>query len=418
MPLTDTYETLFVARQPILDATLDTWGYFHYYRRTLEQTYSEFTDPLQATLAVIQCMPACLDTCSLPHKALIHLPSQALISGVPRALSPSCVIPVIPLHGFEEPELLKALATMRREGYSLALDPQGEPLNESPLLELVDTIIVDLRAPKADELAKSVAPLRAAGLSLLAKRVETQSAFTLAKNMGCSHFSGYFFRESTVISQRKISSVETTRLALLNLLSQPEPNTDELISTIETDASVSYRVLELMNSAAFSLPKKIASVRQAVLMAGWVNLCAWLRVIILADMAPSSKARELLHLSAQRAKFFEILAITSNRKADADSLFLLGLFSLLPVLLDTPMHDIVERLALEETLSNGLCGEHGPYTPWLALAHAIEETRWDDMGGLVAELGLPTGSVAEAYNESFTWADKLTNTMSSNTRES
>lgn len=406
-----TYETLFVARQPVLDAALGTWGYFHYYRRSQEHTYSEFTDPLQATLAVIQCMPACLDTCSLPHKALIQLPGQALLAGVPHALSPACVVPVIPLNGYNEPKHLEALATLRRDGYSLALDPQGGELGETPLLDLADIVILDLRGPKAEQLIKMAPGLRAAGLTLLAKRVETVAAFNLAKSLGCTQFSGYFFREPEVLSQRKVSAVETTRLTLLNLLAQPDPNTDELVATIEADASVSYRVLSLLNSASFSLAKKVASVRQAVLMAGWVNLCAWLRVIVLADLAPSSKARELLHLSAQRAKFFELLALSSGRQAKADSLFMLGLFSLLPSMLDMPMPGIVERLALEDDLAAALCGQPSPYDPWLALALAIEETRWDDMGQLVTRLGLPTGSVAEAYNASFSWADKLTNAM-------
>jgi EAL and modified HD-GYP domain-containing signal transduction protein len=321
------------------------------------------------------------------------------------------VVPVLPLHGFDSPELLDALKKMRQEGYTLALDTQGEELGQSPLLDLVDIVILDLRGPAVDTLHKIAPGLLAAELTLMAKRVETQAAYGLAKKLGCTLFSGYFFREPETVSQRKISAVETTRLALLNLLAQPEPDTDELVATIEADASVSYRVLALLNSASFSLPKKVASVRQAVLMAGWVNLCSWLRVIVLADMAPSTKAREVLHLSAQRAKFFEILAISSGRQSQADSLFLLGLFSLLPSMLDLPMPNLVERLGLEDSLAEGLCGKPGPYALWLALALAIEHTQWDEMGELVAQLGLPTGSVADAYNESFTWADKLISAM-------
>lgn len=403
------YETLFVARQPVLDASLNTWGYFHYYRRCLDHTYSEFSDPLQATLSVIQCLPACMDTCAQPHKALIHLPGPALLVGIPKALGAGCMLPVIASDEPAGPEALAALRGLRADGYQLALDLSGPLSPDSPLLDLATIVILDAHSPPggAAGLAATAKALLGRGLTLLAKRVENHEAENLARSCGCTLFAGHFFREPRIRSHRKVSAAETTRLSLLGLLSQSDPPVDQLVANIESDASVSYRVLGLLNSAHFGLLKKITSVRQAVLLAGWTTLSAWLRVMVMADMTPSTKARELLHLSAQRAKFFELLAVASGRREQAGSLSLLGLFSLLPAMLDMPMERILERLALEETLRQGLCGQDGPYAPWLGMAQAIEDTRWDDMAQHALELVLPTGSVADAYNESFQWADRL-----------
>lgn len=411
MVATHPYETLFVARQPVLDADLATWGYIHYYRRCLEHTYSEFTDPLMATLSVIQCMPACLETCSLPQKALIHLPPQAVFAGIPKALGPECVVPVLTPHGFSDGRALDALRALRREGYTLALDAQGEDVEHSPLLGMVGIVILDMKCLNPARLAENAAALRQRGLELMAKRVETAESLGAARLMGCAYYSGYFFREPETIAQRKISAAESTRLALLELLARSEPDTDKLVAAIEGDASVTFRVLSLLNSAHFALAKKVSSVRQAVLMAGWVHLCAWLRVMVMADLTPSTKARELLHLAAQRAKFLGLLAVSAGRQEQADKLFLLGLFSLLPAMLDLPMRDIAPKLALADDLNCALLGEPGVFSPWLALAKAIEDTRWDDMAELAAQLGLPTGSVSQAYNDSFQWADRLLSAM-------
>lgn len=403
------YESLFVARQPVLDAQRATWGYFHYYRRCLNHTYSEFTDPLMATLSVIQCLPACMDTCTQTHKALIHLPTQALLTGIPKALGPGCVVPVLHDDIPVDAALLKALKALRHEGYSLALD-LGRPAAPDPaLLGLTETVILDMRSPEQEngQLAERARTLKSGGHTLLAKRVETHEAADLALGMGFSLFAGHFFREPVTLTQRKISAAESTRLTLLDLLSRPEPATDKLVAAIEADASVSYRVLTMLNSAYFGLLKKVGSVRQAVLLAGWEQLSAWLRVMVLADATPSSKARELLHLSAQRAKFFELLAVASDRREEAETLFLLGLFSLLPAMFDMPMRDVLSRLSLADDLHAALCGEPGAYGPWLGMAQAIEDTRWEDMAQYALELKLPTGSVAEAYNASFQWADRL-----------
>jgi len=409
MPPQSHYETLFVARQPILDASLNTWGYFHYYRRCLDHTYSEFSDPLQATLSVIQCLPACMDTCAQPHKALIHLPPQALLTGIPKALGPNCVLPVLDHHPVDDARYLPTLRALREEGYRLAVDlPQPFDLNH-PLLDVADTVILDLRPPDSDKsgLPQAVAALKKRGLHLLAKRVETHEAADLARSLGFDLFAGHFFREPVTLCQRKVSAAESTRLTLLDLLSLSEPPTDQLATAIEADASVSYRVLTMLNSAHFGLLKKVSSVRQAIVLAGWVQLSAWLRVMVLGDVNPSTKARELLHLSAQRAKFFELLAVASGRRTQAESLFLLGLFSLLPAMLDMPMPVILEKLSLDDDLRSALCGEPSPHSSWLAMAQAIEDTRWDDMAQCALDLGLPTGSVSTAYNASFQWADTL-----------
>lgn len=403
------YETLFVARQPVLDEHLNTWGYFHYYRRCLEHTYSEFTDPVQATLSVIQCLPACMDACELKHKALIHLPGPAVITAVPRALGPCCVLPVIAHDDLADTAYMDALRSLRKDGYELALDLSGSLPPDSPLFELVGIVILDLRDPTGGlkGLTATAKALLARGLTLLAKRVESHESERLARSLGFTLFAGNFYREPQTLAQRKISAAETTRLSLLDLLAKPEPPIDMLVSAIEADASVSYRVLGMLNSAHFGLLKKVSSIRQAVLLAGWTQLSAWLRVMVMADMTPSTKARELLHLSAQRAKFFELLAVASDRREQAESLFLLGLFSLLPAMLDMPMDSVLEKLALDDEMRSGLCGQPGPYAPWLGIAQAIEDTRWDDMAEYALELNLPTGSVADAYNASFQWADKL-----------
>ncbi|MDP3426873.1 MAG: HDOD domain-containing protein, partial [Humidesulfovibrio sp.] len=330
------YETLFVARQPVLDTALNTWGYFHYYRRCMEHTYSEFTDPVQATLSVIQCLPACMDTCGLKHKALVHLPGPTVLTAVPMALGPDCVAPVIALDDLTDSAYLEALRELRQSGFALALDLTSALPPDSPLFDMVDIVILDLREPVGGlkGLAAMARALAARGLTLLAKRVESHESAHLARELGFTLFSGYFFREPQTLTQRKVSAAETTRLNLLDLLSHPEPPTDQLVAAIEADASVSYRVLGMLNSAHFGLLKKVSSVRQALLLAGWTHLCAWLRVMVMADMTPTTKARELLHLSAQRAKFFEILAQASDRREMAESLFLVGLFSLLPAMLD------------------------------------------------------------------------------------
>ncbi|WP_243544752.1 EAL and HDOD domain-containing protein [Pseudodesulfovibrio tunisiensis] len=219
-------------------------------------------------------------------------------------------------------------------------------------------------------------------------------------------FHGYYYKEPVPRADRTITSAEITRLKLFEIIERQEPDFDALAKAVETDVSISYRLLNFLNSAHFSFAANITSIRQAVVLAGWNPIRNWLRLIILTDMAPSRKNQELTLLSAVRAKLFESSAMNYGHAVDeADKLFMLGLFSLLDAMLDMDMAAIVEHLPIDDQCKQALCRKRNEYSTWLDLASAIENSEWPLMNEAAGRLGISPGAVAVSYQQAFSWAN-------------
>jgi EAL and modified HD-GYP domain-containing signal transduction protein len=401
-----TYEPVFVARQPIFDAQNETWGYMMLFRDSADADHAVFTDDSEATMRLVANLPLCDTPENCQTRFLVHFTPEAVIRGIPHAIPWNNT--VIILEETEDPDeaLIVALGDLILDGYGLAVNNfEGKPGCER-LAELADTLLIDVEGKSQAELEAIVARGKKTGATrMIAKKVENSMELEKAKNAGLHLFHGFFFKRPEIESGRKISSAKATRLKLFEIIEKDEPNFDALAPAIEADVAISYRLLNFLNSANFSFATKVTSIKQAVVLTGWKPIRNWLRLIILTDLTPSEKTLELAYISAHRAKLFETAALGSGYEEDSDTLFIVGLFSLLDAMLDTAMKEITNHLPVDDEVKATLCGRRTKYTPWLDLAKAIEASDWDEVGTRASALNLLPGTVAVSYQHAFTWAD-------------
>lgn len=403
-----TYESIYVARQPVFDANNKSWGYVMLFRDSLDADKAVFADNSEATMNLVANLPLCGGLGGDNAHLMIHFTPTDVIKGTYLAVpwNPSSII----LEENTEPsaELIAAIHKLKKDGFELAINNfEGKAGSES-LAELASVVIVSMKDKSQADIEAIVTKSQKLGSpALMAKCVETAKDLEVAKHSGFSLFHGFFFKEPQNESGRKISSNEMTRLKLFEIIERDEPDFDSLTPAIEADVSISYRLLNFLNSANFSFATTITSIRQAVVLAGWRPIQNWLRLIILTDMTPSEKSQELAYLSAHRAKLFETAALGGGYEEESDKLFMLGLFSLLDAMLDTEMETIVEHLPVEDEIKAALSGASNNYSHWLNLAKAIEQSDWDQVGTNAQKLNLLPGTVAVSYQHAFTWADSF-----------
>lgn len=401
-----TYESIFVARQPILDAQNSTWGYMMLFRDSQDADRAVFTDNSEATMKLVSNLPLCNTPRNGKTRFMIHFTPEAVIRGIPHAVPWDNT--VIILEEIVDPDetLIVALGDLLIDGYELAINNfEGKPGCER-LAELADTLIIDVEGKDEADLNAIASRGKKFGASrMIAKRVEDQDDLNRARNAGFHLFHGFFFKRPQTDSGRKISSAQATRVKLFDIIEKEEPDFDALAPAIEADVSISYRLLTFLNSANFSFATKVTSIKQAVVLTGWKPIRNWLRLIILTDLTPTEKSLELAYVSAHRAKLFETAALGSGYEEDSDTLFIVGLFSLLDAMLDMDMKEVTDRLPVDDEVKATLCGKKSRFTPWLDLAKAIEASDWDEVGERAATLNLLPGTVAVSYQHAFTWAD-------------
>ncbi|TIH13257.1 HDOD domain-containing protein [Marinifilum sp. JC120] len=400
------YDKTFFARQPILMPDQSVWGYELLFRNSGEATTAVISDSYKATLRVAANLCASPGE-NLPDnvKLVVNFSHKAIMDKVPYSLPAGKTVVQIPETTPPTPNLIKALKELSKDGFYIAIDdfearPQGEFL-----IAYADAIIVDFLSTDEKKLERICDMCREYDTKLIAKRVENTDQFNMAQKLGFNFFQGFYFKRPENIKGRKLRSGEIVKLKLLKLIEDPSPDFEALAEALQNDVSISFRLLTLLNSPTFGFTQKITSIKQALVLAGWKMLKNWLRVILLTDLTPKEKSRELPQLATQRAKFLQLLAQNSKKGLPADSMFLLGLFSLLGAMFDLPMKELTSYLPLEEEITQALCGDENLYSRYLDITTFFESGDWENLDFLLDEMELDPVMVSKSYYDSTRWAN-------------
>jgi EAL and modified HD-GYP domain-containing signal transduction protein len=261
----------------------------------------------------------------------------------------------------------------------------------------------------AERIECVMAALHPYGCNLLAEKVESRAVFEHTCEIGFSLFQGYFFSKPEVVPGRKITTSQLSRLRLLREVSDPRIDVAGLARIVASDPGLSHRLLRHLSSAAFGRRGPVRSISQAALCLGRVALTQWLRVVLVSDLGTTPVSQEAASIAMQRARFLQQIAgVAPTRSESADSLFMLGLLSLVDAMLGLPMVEVCNDLPLHARHRAALCGERSPTRTWLDLVCALERAEWSTAIGMLNDLGVAPDTASRMYAEAHAWANAMT----------
>ena len=225
---------------------------------------------------------------------------------------------------------------------------------------------------------------------MLAEKIETEAQYQFYYDLGFDLFQGYYFARPHVVKGQRLSENQLVVMQLLARINDPEVDIDELSQLIAQDASLSYKLLRYINSAALNLPRTVDSISQAVVYLGLAKIRGLATLMSLTGF--KDKPVELLTSALVRGHLCEYLA-KSDTDSDASSGFTVGLLSILDVLLDMSMQDILRELPLSQKLVDALLLHKGSAGEALNCALAYEQHRWDQ----VSYRGLNMKEICQYY---------------------
>lgn len=399
-----------IGRQPVFDDKRRLWGYELFCVGSAETTPAGLPEESGAAVSVASSAYMGLQhIIDRGRKVVVNFNEKNLLENLPYALPPVLTAVQVTEQVSKRPSVMEQLSRFKSDGYLIVIAGfSADPVCEK-LYRLADVLSMEVAHRTKEELAVVLDGARSFDALLLASRVADTMRLESCLELGFSLFHGSFFKSPDKITVRKLSSHEAARFNLLRLIEMNEPDVAQLAKAIQTDASISFRLLVYLNSAAFGLSRKIQSIPHAISLLGWQQIKNWLRVILLADMSQNKEASELILLSAQRGKFLELIAREHDFWGfDPASLHLLGVFSLLDILIGISMQEVVVHLALDPKLKAALCREpNNEYVPLLQLARYFEEAKWPEADKMMQQLNLDSRKVKTAFQTSLNWAGEL-----------
>ncbi len=405
-----TEANVFVARQPIFTPKRDIWAYELLFRNSSSSSTAKFPDANEATWQIIaDGYTLARSGIQASTRAFINFPEQLLLDETAFALPPETTVIEVLEDVEPTPEVLNRLKALKTNGYTIALDDYIGQEGCEAFIELADIIKVDIlgmEAPAIKEIANRLKPY---GCRLLAEKVEDSNIFEACKDMGFELFQGFFFSRPEIIPGHKLSSSQLSRLKLLKELSNEDFEIPRLIEIIQSDVSLSYRLMRYINATHFSTRVKIESISRALNLLGRKNIQQWLRVTIMADMNSTDSGKELLWLSVTRGRFLQLLAEQQPLAFSPTSMFMLGLFSLLDALLGQPMEGILKDIPLQQELKHCILFQDDALCPWLTFLELVERGLWEQSNVILQEQGVSPDVATRLGLEAQQWAMEMLN---------
>ena len=393
-----------MARQPIFDREQKVFGYELLFRDGLENCFSGGDLDQAARSTVDRSLLMGLDVLCDGRHAFVNCTRDTLIKGLITLLpSISTVVEILETVP-ADPDVIAACRALKEQGYMIALDDFVANDARRALIPLADIIKVEMQLTTEEERSALIKEYRPSSCRMLAEKIETHAEFIRARDQGFVYFQGYFFRRPEMLSTREMPANRMNYLRMLQEVSRPELDLPALEKLIKAEASVCYRLLRYLNSAVFAFKKEIHSVKHALSLLGERDVRRWIRLVA-AVGAGQDKTSDLVLSALVRGRFGELLA-PHVRHGESD-LFLMGLLSLIDVMLEMPMDQVLERIPLDHETKAVLLGKPSQLRPVFRLLLAHESGEWAAAESLSTEMNLNPGEVAGYYWQAQQWAREL-----------
>ncbi len=393
---------VFVARQPIFDRQQKVYAYELLFRSGFEQNYFDHWDGDASSKQVLTSsfLSIGMETMTNGKKAFINFTRKLLLDQVASIFPRNLVVIEILENVEPDEEIISACKNLKDLGYLLVLDDFVFAPGYESLIDLVDIIKVDFIQTQGTERGTVIHDVGASRIEYLAEKVETQEDFEQAVDFGYSYFQGYYFSKPQIIAGRDIPTYKLNYLQILNEINQPEVDFDELAKVLKQDLSLSYKLLNYLNSSYFGFDNKIRSIKHALSLLGIRESQKWLSLFAL-QIIGKDKSQELLAISLTRANSCEMIAPPIGNKNRASEHFLMGLFSMIDALLDQPLADILVKLPLADDIKTALLGEKNHVWDVYELVVSYEKGDWLNFSEYAARLGLKEMELLDIFLKAF-----------------
>ena len=322
--------------------------------------------------------------------------------------APKNAILEIPSVNLRDPDAQLYAQQLFRDGRRLAI--RGRPDTPLPpsLLSCFEFSLIHIaedRRIQANGLAKPEPPGVSRRIPFIITGVQTVADVDAAFSRGATASVGWPLDDAQHRQARPLQPGQAVVLELLRLV-RDDAELPKIESTLKRDPALAFKLLRLVNSAAFGLPVQITSFQHAVMMLGYKKMMRWLS-LLLATASKDANTFPLMHASIRRGLFLEFLGAGEGQAELRDELFITGAFSMLDRITGAPFPQLFELIALPENVIDAIVHKKGPHAPFLTLIEAIERSDPIGISRQIEQLAVPISACNQALLKAMSAANSL-----------
>lgn len=308
----------------------------------------------------------------------IQLEDSFLTSPLLESINRKAVVLEIPQKVVVDADFVEYCRTLSEQGYSFCLDLMDEGQALSPFLSFCRFAKIDVSSRRWKEIEERLFALKKFDLQVVASPTKTREDFEKSVSLGIDLFEGNFFSKTDIATKKTISPSQ----ALLMELSSSLMRNDEMQAVerhFKANPELTFGLLKLINSSFFQLREKITSIRQAIALLGYDNLQKWVALMMFSVDYRDSRSNPLFEKALLRGRLMESLAEKSAKdRTLADSAFVTGILSLVDVLFQVPLNEIVAKLNVSKDIQDALLKREGILGVLLLLCDALDDQKYQE----------------------------------------
>jgi len=299
--------------------------------------------------------------------------------------------------------VLEKCRELKELGFRIAIDGLPDGHTKNPMFEYIDYIILDIADFTLDKKFNATVTALSRLKKIVLSNLSIMGMFDTSVFFNSKLDFNGFFSQSITKGASKISPIKINALTLLKRINEDDFDLGDIADTIGRDPSLSISLLRFINTV---MPREIESIRNAVAILGQKEVKRWATAAISIQLA-DDKPNEITKLSLIRARFAENLSKAFSVGVFAPSLFMMGLFSLLDVILERPMEEAVKEVALDEGVKAALVDKGGDFYKILEFMYAYEHANWDEVAIQMVKYDLELEEITTAFVDALVWYKAL-----------
>lgn len=405
---------IFIARQPIFDKKEKVKAYELLYRDADNLDRAVINDVDMATRRLVADAVTVFDIQKLANynPAFINFGYDLLMEDFAKTLTPNQVVIDLADDVLEHEDIINKIKEYKLLGYSFSMQYRTPNELFNKLVSMVDVLMVDIQSLSYDEMKQVVHKYRNNRLTLLAQKIETREEFQMAQQLKFDYYQGYFFEKPLLITDKSVDTSRLNYFRLINEINKIDIDFVKVANIIKLDTALTYQLLKTMNKVGFARLRQTKDIMDCILRMGEDNLRNWL-LLIITRRFNKGKSDEIAKYAYIRGMFMEQLMKESTNpiysKKSKDG-YLVGMFSMLPMIADMSMQSILDGLDLGEEINGALLG-----TEENELKLVLDLVRYYDHSistKPTIDMGIDTSEIARIYTDCIFAGDVAFRTLS------
>lgn len=298
------------------------------------------------------------------------------------------------------PLALRFVQQYARDGYQIAVNEFQFAPRYLSLIDFIDYIKLNIKTTSESSVKNIVNLARSMNKKVIATEIDSKELYDQAIDLGVEALEGSYVAKQMATKAHSSGYLQSNFFRLMVAVVKEEPDMEEIENIISMDATLSYGLLRVANTAYFSTKHRVTTIRQAIMTLGIAQLKQWIYLLSSTntDNEIDESAEEFLKLSFMRANFCsELMPYLKDMPISRQEAYLMGMFSTLNYLIDAPLEEILSTVPMPDEVKTALLQKEGRCGQLFSLVLSYEQADWSEITAYAQALSIPTRVLTNVY---------------------